>query len=228
MLIGGLQKTSFIDFPKKIAAIVFTIGCNFRCPYCHNPELVTQVYKTIDEKYIFDFLKTRKGKLDGVVITGGEPCLQSGLIDFLKKIKDQGFLVKLDTNGSYPEVLEKVISLQLADYIAMDIKAPLLKYEDTVKTDFDAAKIGKSVILIKNSGIDYEFRTTVTKELLTPQDFIEIGKLLSNAKRYYFQKFLYTKTIDENFKKAETFDDVDFDLAAKFLKEYNVQEINIR
>ena len=140
MIIGGLQKTSLLDFPEKIAAIVFTMGCNFRCGYCHNPELINGEAK-IEE--VFEFLKTRQGKLDGVVITGGEPCLQKDLPEFIKQVKELGFAVKLDTNGSFPEMLEKV--LPDLDYVAMDIKAPLEKYSQIVNVDVDTSKILKSI-----------------------------------------------------------------------------------
>ena len=149
MLIGGFQKTSMIDYPEKIAAIVFTQGCNFRCPYCHNPELVTGIDKIADEQAVLDFLETRKGKLDGVVVTGGEPCLQKTLPDFLKKLKDKGFAVKLDTNGSKFEMLKDVIDQKLVDYVAMDIKAPLIKYELVAHTkELDINSICKSINLI--------------------------------------------------------------------------------
>ena len=228
MLIGGLQKTSLIDFPKKIAAIVFTLGCNFRCPYCHNPELVKEYSKIVSEESILDFLKTRINKLDGVVVTGGEPCLQKDLPNFLKKIKDMNFLVKLDTNGSKSEMLKLVINEGLVDYVAMDIKAPLLKYEDVVNLSFDVAEIGKSVQFLKKSNIDYEFRTTVVDKLLQIQDFYEIGKLIEGAKKYYLQKYNYSKILDESFKEAKTFDEKTFNIARDILKEYNINEIYIR
>ena len=228
MLIGGLQKTTFIDFPKKIAAIVFTLGCNFRCPYCHNPELVKEYSKIISEESILEFLKTRINKLDGVVVTGGEPCLQKDLPNFLKKLKDMNFLVKLDTNGSKSEMLKLVVNEGLVDYVAMDIKAPLLKYEDVVNSSFDVAEIGKSVQFLKNSNIDYEFRTTVVDKLLQVQDFYEIGKLVEGAKKYYLQKYNYSKILDENFKDAKTFDEKTFNIARDILQEYNVNEICIR
>ena len=136
-IIGGVQKTTLIDFPGKIAAIVFTHGCNFRCGYCHNPSLLLNKEKVVNNyttKDFFSFLQTRIGKLDGVVITGGEPTLQSGLYDFIKEIKQMGFAVKLDTNGTNPDVIEKLLNDNLLDYIAMDIKAPLEKYSQITGT----------------------------------------------------------------------------------------------
>ena len=156
MLIGGLQKTSLLDFPDKISAIVFTAGCNFRCGYCHNPELINSIAPVTE---VFEFLKNRVGKLEGVVITGGEPCLQKDLPEFIKQVKSLGFAVKLDTNGSYPEMLAKV--LPDLDYVAMDIKAPLEKYSAVANWNGDVENIRKSIDMIMNSGVDYEFRTTV-------------------------------------------------------------------
>ncbi|MCD6575898.1 MAG: anaerobic ribonucleoside-triphosphate reductase activating protein [Nanoarchaeota archaeon] len=207
MLIGGFQKVSLIDYPNKVCAIVFTQGCNFRCPYCHNPELVdpTLFQDPIEEKEIFSFLKSRVGKLDAVEITGGEPTLQKDLITFIKKIKDMGFLIKLDTNGSNPEILEKIIKERLVDYIAMDIKAPLDKYEDVIKVKIDTSKIKKSIELIKKSNISYEFRTTIVKSLLSKGDLIKIGKLIKGAKLYILQKFIPSKTLNSHFLKEGTY-----------------------
>ncbi|MGC8971837.1 MAG: anaerobic ribonucleoside-triphosphate reductase activating protein, partial [bacterium] len=164
MLIGGLQKFSLIDYPGKISAVIFTKGCNFRCPYCHNPELVIFDGKDlIEEDYIFSFLREKRGKLDGVVLTGGEPTLQSDLINFLKEIKGLGFFTKLDTNGSNPEVIERLLEEKILDYIAMDIKANLEKYNDVTHSNVDIEKIKKSIDIIMHSGIDYEFRTTIVR-----------------------------------------------------------------
>lgn len=228
MLIGGLQRTSLIDFPKRIAAIVFTHGCNFRCPYCHNPELVCSGHESLDENYIFDFLKTRQGKLNGVVVTGGEPCMQKDLTEFLREIKKLKFEVKLDTNGSIFPVLEKVINEKLADYIAMDIKAPLDKYEMIAGTNVNLQNLEKSINLIMASGVDYEFRTTVTKELLSVDDFFGIGELIKGADKYYLQKFVPNKVLDESFKSAAPFDEDEFQECINILKSYDIKEVKIR
>jgi len=228
MLIGGLQKTSLIDFPKRIAAIVFTHGCNFRCPYCHNPELVSAGPEALDENYVFDFLKTRKGKLNGVVVTGGEPCLQKDLVDFLKEIKNFGFEIKLDTNGSEFNMLDKIIGENLVDYVAMDIKAPLEKYESVVGTNVNIQNIEKSINLIMTSGVEYEFRTTVTRELLTVDDFFDIGQMIRGANKYFLQKFLFSKVLDESFKTASSFDDEEFKECVQILKSYEIKEVNVR
>ena len=219
MQIGGLQKTSLLDFPEKISAIVFTQGCNFRCGYCHNPELI--VMKNTDNYTtdgVLEFLKTRRGKLDGVVITGGEPCLQNGLIEFIENVKDEGFLVKLDSNGMMPDVLAR--ALPLVDYVAMDIKAPLAKYPDIVRVKVDTNKIRKSISTIMQSGVDYEFRTTVVKSQLSYSDFEEIGQLIKGAKRYYLQKFVPSKTLDEKMMSETTYSSEEFEKIKEILAKY--------
>lgn len=228
MLIGGLQKTSLIDFPKKIAAIVFTHGCNFRCPYCHNPELVTGGQGDITQEYVLNFLENRRGKLDGVVVTGGEPCLQKDLPDFLRILKEMDYAVKLDTNGSHYKMLKSIIDDELTDYIAMDIKAPVEKYETVANTNFNVQNIIKSIDLIMNSGVDYEFRTTVVKNLLSPQDFEKIGFLADGAEKYFIQNFLYTKTLDKTYSKAAPFAPSELKEAAELLKQHNINYVKIR
>ena len=226
MQIAGLQKTSLLDYPDKISAIVFTQGCNFRCGYCHNPELIilkNEPSYTIDG--FFKFLKIRKGKLDGVVITGGEPCLQKGLIDFIIEIKQMGFLVKLDTNGSVPNVLEK--ALPLVDYIAMDIKAPLQKYSNIVQVNTNTDKIKESISMIINSGIDYEFRTTVVKSQLSFDDFEEIGKLLKGVKKYYLQKFIPSKILDKKLIDETTYSPSEFQEIITILNK-NIKNVYLR
>lgn len=220
MIIGGLQKTSLLDFPEKIAAIVFTMGCNFRCGYCHNPELINGEAK-IEE--VFEFLKTRQGKLDGVVITGGEPCLQKDLPEFIKQVKELGFAVKLDTNGSFPEMLEKV--LPDLDYVAMDIKAPLEKYSQIVNVDVDTSKILKSIEILKNGGVDYEFRTTVVKSQLSFEDFEKIGQLIQGAPRYYLQKFVASKILDNSLENEKTYSTEEFERIIDILKPYVKAEV---
>lgn len=224
--IGGFQKTTFLDYPEKIACIVFTTGCNFRCGYCHNPELFKSE-PVLTVPAFFDFLKARKGKLDGVVITGGEPTLQSGLEDFIKEIKNLEFLVKLDTNGTNPKILEYLLNLNLLNYVAMDIKAPLDKYKKITNVDFDIQKIKDSINLIKNSEIDYEFRTTVVKSQLSFEDFKSIGMLLEGAKKYYLQKFVASKILDGALMSAETYSDEEFKIILEELKQY-VKFIGVR
>ena len=208
MIIGGFQKFSLIDYPGKISCIVFTQGCNFRCPYCHNPELIpfTSLVK-IKEETILSFLEKRKGKIDAVVITGGEPTMQQDLLKFIQKIKEMGYLIKLDTNGSNPEMLEIIINHSLVDYIAMDIKAPLEKYKEVTHSVISPEKIKRSIRMIMNSDIKYEFRTTVVKSQLSREDIINIGKLIEGAELYILQKFIPSKTLDPNFSNEKTYSD---------------------
>ncbi len=222
MRIGGFQKFSLIDYPGKICAIVFTQGCNFRCPYCHNPELVKPSLfgKTIIEEEIFSFLEKRKGKLDAVEITGGEPTLQKDLVDFIHRVKEMGYLVKLDTNGSNPEMLEIIINHGLVDYIAMDIKAPLEKYKEVTHSVISPDKIKRSIRIIMNSNIKYEFRTTVVKSQLSREDIISIGKLIEGAKLYVLQRFIPSKTLDPNFLNEKTYSDGELESLKRKLEKF--------
>ncbi len=191
MLIAGLQKLTLLDYPGKTACTLFTPGCNFRCPFCHNALLVTdRVENFISEEEFFTFLSKRKGILDGVCITGGEPTLQKDLVPFTEKIKAMGFLLKLDTNGYRPDVLGEIISKGLADYIAMDIKASPEKYASaTGISDLDFSLISESIELIEKSGIPHEFRTTVTNELHEEKDFEKMLSLFSCDTPYFIQQF---------------------------------------
>lgn len=229
MLIGGLEKCSLIDYPGKVSAIVFTQGCNFRCGYCHNPELIfsNQFQNPIPQEKIFEFLGKREGKLDGVVITGGEPTLQPDILDFVKKVKDLGYLVKLDTNGSNPELLRKVIDGDLVDYLAMDIKAPLEKYHEIINAMVDISAIEESISLLKNFSKEYEFRTTVVENQLVEDDFIKIGELLRGSKLYFLQKFIPTKTLDPLLLDCGSYSDLEFERFREVLLHY-IKEVNIR
>jgi len=207
MLLKGLEKLTLIDYPGYMACTVFVFGCNFRCGFCHNPELVIDDGREpLKEEDFFNFLKERKDFLEGVCITGGEPTLYEDLPDFIKKIKDLGYLVKLDTNGTNPEMLEKLINQKLIDYVAMDIKAPIEKYEKIVNAKVDKEKIKKSIEIIKSSEIDYEFRTTATPDL-TENDFLEIAKWIKGSKKYYIQQFRPIKTLDKSFEKRKPIPD---------------------
>lgn len=191
MIIGGFQKMTVLDFPGKVACTIFAHGCNFKCPFCHNARLVIEEADLFDEEEILSYINKRKGILDGVVISGGEPMLQSDLFDFMKRVKDRGLLIKLDTNGYFPAKLKEAIDLGLVDYVAMDIKNCREKYALTANVkDLDVSKIDESIKLLMSSGVDYEFRTTVTRELHTPQDFERIGEWIKGAKRYYIQNFV--------------------------------------
>ena len=207
MNIGGLQKVSLIDYPGKISAIIFTQGCNFRCPYCHNPQLVDpKLYKPcLFSKDIMDFLAHRRGKLDAVTITGGEPTLQEDLIPLIQKIRKMGFAVKLDSNGSRPDVLAHLLKDKLLDFIALDIKAPLDKYSQVVKVQMDTGAIAQSVRLVIQSKIPQEFRTTVVKSMLTQKDILAIAKEIAGAKRYVLQRFQPAQTLDPEFARDQLF-----------------------
>ncbi|MBF0483544.1 MAG: anaerobic ribonucleoside-triphosphate reductase activating protein [Candidatus Omnitrophica bacterium] len=204
MKIGGLIKFSLIDFPGKIAAVIFVQGCNFRCPYCHNPELVDpKSYSAlIHEEEVLDFLNKRRGQLGGVVITGGEPTLQLDLLPFSLNVKNMGYALKLDTNGSRPEVIQALIDQNVLDYIAMDIKAPFVKYFDVAGVDNFADNVKQSIEIIKDSALDYEFRTTFIPGLMTENDIVEIAEMIKGAKRYKLQLFNVDKKniLDDNLR----------------------------
>ncbi len=246
MLIGGLQKMTLIDYPGKIAATVFTNGCNFRCPFCHNPELVLgaqfptsprlrgagtvrngeQAERQVDE--FFEFLETRKGKLDGVCITGGEPTLQPDLVDFIKRIKELGFAVKLDSNGTRPDVLRELFEKKLVDYVAMDIKASLGNYQKVCGAKIDLERIKLSVDLIKNSGVDYEFRTTVVPGLHSEKEFEDVAEWLAGTKKYILQKYQdYGKILDDSLRDKIKGKEIDLNKIKKMF-EGKVDEVEIR
>ena len=210
MRLGGLQPSSLIDYPGKVCAIVFTIGCNFRCPYCHNPELVDETAEELSEVAFFDFLDARRGLLDAVTITGGEPTLHDDLTDFITRIKERGFLVKLDSNGTRPDILAYLITHKLVDYIAMDIKAPLAKYAETIARPVDIANIKRSIELLLADNVPYEFRTTVVKALLNPEDFHAIGREIAGASQYYLQPFVPSKLLNPGFRKKVTYTPEEF------------------
>jgi len=230
MIIGGFQRFSLIDYPDKICAIVFTQGCNFRCPYCHNPELVDTKRSAnigLTEDEVLSFLDRRKGKLNAVTITGGEPLLQSDLCAFLSEIKRLGYLVKLDTNGSFPSRLEGIMQSKFVDYIAMDIKTSLDKYHQVIKRKIDTRKILDSIRLIMDSGLEYEFRTTVVKAFFERDDFYKIGQLIKNARLYVLQKFVPSKTLDDTFLGMKSCTDEELD-SFKEIMEGFVQRCIIR
>lgn len=190
MIISGMQKLTLLDYPGKTAAIIFTYGCNFRCPFCHNALLVTGgCTDTLSEEEVFAFLEKRKGILDAVCITGGEPTLQKDLKQFILKVRSLGYSVKLDTNGTAPDVLEELLAENLLDYVAMDIKNTPEKYSLTAGADVDINNILKSMEIIKNKAPDYEFRTTVTRELHTEADISAVAELVGRGSKYFLQQF---------------------------------------
>ena len=192
MKIHGFNKTTLLDYPEHVAATVFTGGCNFRCPFCHNASLVlySEECSVIAEEEVLGHLKKRRGILEGVCITGGEPTLQKDLKEFICKVKDMGFLIKLDTNGYRPEILRQLLAEGLLDYVAMDVKASLRNYAKAVgcaQPELD--RIEESIAVLKNCGIPYEFRTTVVKGIHTVEEFEEIGRLLEGCRAYYLQAY---------------------------------------
>lgn len=193
MYINGFQKLTILDYPGKVACIVFTPGCNFRCPFCHNAALVTHIVKDtyIDEEEVLSYLKKRQGILDGVVITGGEPLLQDGIEEFIGKIKDLGYAIKLDTNGSFPEKLISLVEKGLVDYVAMDIKNSKAKYMATIGVNnIDMASIEKSVDFLLQNKVDYEFRTTIVDGFHTVDDIQDIVVWIKGAHKYFLQNFV--------------------------------------
>ena len=228
MIIKGLQKLTLLDFPGHTACTVFTAGCNFRCGFCHNALLVTEVSDDdIKEEEFFSFLKTRKGILDGVAITGGEPLLQKGIVEFMRRIKAEGFLIKLDHNGTMPDLLARLIDEKLVDYVAVDIKNSPEKYAVTAGlATFDITPVKKTVDLLLNGTVDYEFRTTVTKELFDERDFVEIGKFINGAKRYYIQQFKDSgNLIEKDFFSAYEKEDLEkfLRIVAPFVKSAGIR-----
>lgn len=238
MLIGGLEKLSLIDYPKKLSAVIFTVGCNFRCHFCHNPMLVKPIevdkFKNksqnpseekgrvlIKERDLFDFLDKRKGKLDAVVITGGEPTMHKDLPDLVKKIKKNGFLVKLDTNGTNPGMLEKLLKKDLLDYIAMDFKSDFNTYSYVTNANVDLEKVRESVNIIMNSNVPYEFRTTLVPGLIDKERIKLIGESIKGADRWFLQKFIASKElVDSEFKKIKSFSDAEMENMKKTASDY--------
>ena len=200
MKIEALQKLTLLDYPQKMACTIFTHGCNFRCPFCHNAGLVTESAQAeITEEEVLKFLKSRQGILEGVCITGGEPLMQAGIEEFIAAVKDMGFLVKLDTNGSYPEKLKALCKKGLIDYVAMDIKNSKQKYAATAgKKLFDLTSVADSVDFLKNATVPYEFRTTITKDFHTTEDLLDIAKWLSGCDAYYLQQFVNSGNLIDN------------------------------
>ncbi len=190
MVLGGLAKLTLLDFPGKVACTVFTLGCNFRCPFCHNASLVEGTpldSLTVDE--FFRFLEKRRGLLDGVAVTGGEPYMQPDILEFLHEIKGRGYAVKTDTNGSYPERLRAAVKEGLVDYVAMDIKNSKEKYATTIGLTATPSAVFESVDFLLSGAVPYEFRTTVVNELHEPGDFAAIGEWIKGAPHYYLQAF---------------------------------------
>jgi len=189
MKIGGLQKTSLLDYPDTLSAIIWTAGCNFRCPFCYNKKLVLGKTEIISEETILSFLEKRRDVLEGLSISGGEPLLQEDIVDFTEKVKKLNYLIKIDTNGAFPEKLKELIDKKLVDYVSMDVKAPKKKYAQLAGVKIDISKIEQSIDLIKNEAPDYEFKTTIVPGMLDKKDIVEIAKWLEGSKQFYLQQF---------------------------------------
>ena len=230
MKIAGVQKTTLIDYPNHIASIIFTQGCNFACPYCHNSDLIP--FKNQDNSYysienILDFLDLQKEFIDGVVITGGEPTLQQGLKDFISKIKAKDLKVKLDTNGCKPKLINQLIDNQLLDYIAMDVKSSFANSQEIIGKDGFESVIRDSIDLIKNSNINYEFRTTVVPTLHDKKEIKKIAKLVEGAKYHYLQNFKAKNTLDSKLMDAQGFPPAKLKEFKEILLDY-VEKVYIR
>lgn len=210
MNIAGIQKLTLLDYPGHTAAIVFLNGCDFKCPFCHNAEIINiNNDSKISLTDLEIFLEKRKNMLDGIVVTGGEPCIQKDLKGLLILIKKYNYLIKLDTNGNHPDVLNTLLKENLVDYIAMDIKNSLEKYPKTIGVpNFNTKNIEKSIEVIKNSNIEYEFRTTVIKDFHTENDFIKIGNMLGNVKSYYLQQFILSENVPDVNLKSPSIEDM--------------------
>lgn len=205
--VKGLEKFASKDFPGHISSTVFVGGCNFRCPFCHNADLVLNPGQlpTLDLNLFLSYLDSRKGWLDGLCLSGGEPLLHEDIEVLARVIKDRGFLVKIDTNGSFPERLEYLIAQGLVDWIAMDIKGPLAKYQDIVRVEVETGKIERSVELIRGSNLPYIFRTTVVPGLIGEEELLEVAEWLNGSRCYQLQQFVPQNTVDPDYMKLEPY-----------------------
>lgn len=233
MLISGVQPFTMLDYPGKTATIVFTAGCNFRCGYCHNPEFVLPELLAklkgdfITEEAFFNFLEERVGLLEGVVVSGGEPTIHAGIIDFIAKIKQLGFFVKLDTNGNKPEVVRELLRKEVVDYIALDYKTSAKNYSALAGALAFGEKVQETLALIKQSGIDYELRITLVKELHTPETLAEMAREMTGAKRVFLQQFRSATTLNLQFADYKAFStDEMLAIAEQFRR--TVKEVAVR
>jgi len=225
--IGGLIKVDSVNYPGFVACTVFTKGCNFRCPYCHNPSLVENVgdVETHTVQEVFDYLEKRKNLLDAVVVSGGEPCIQKGLGLFFKEVKALGLRTKLDTNGSFPSILEDLLQRELVDYVAMDVKTSVSNYGRLGL--LDANGVERSVRIVMEMSPDYEFRTTCEKSVVSPNDFKALGQWLKGAKRLFLQQFNPKVTLDEKVKNSKQYSYEELEGFARELSVY-VTKVSIR
>lgn len=233
MLISGIQPFSLLDYPGKVSCIVFTPGCNFRCGYCHNPEFVLPDKVAalrdsfVDESAFFNFLNKRDGKLDAVVVSGGEPTLMPDLVPFIQKIREKGLFVKLDSNGNRPSILSELLEKKLVDYIAMDFKTSLSDYKNLVGPWVVEKNIEESINILKNSKIDHEFRTTLVREIHTPEVLLEMGNQIKGANKLYLQTFRPGVTLSPSFGTNTPFSEEETNEIANLFRSF-VNEVYIR
>ncbi len=233
MTFYGIKKVSLIDYPEKISCTLFTKGCNLRCPFCHNPELVNpgkKDLKTISQKQLLDFLKMRKRKLDGIVITGGEPLMHGeNLLELLYLVKQMGFKVKVDTNGTYPDMLVELLQRELADFVAMDFKTSSKNYHKMKPVNENKVypKVLKSLDTLRHSTIDYEIRTTVVPTLHDEAVIKDIAKVLEGSQKFVLQNFVPTRTLNPEFEKLESFNQEEMKSFRQICKEY-IKDVQIR
>jgi pyruvate formate lyase activating enzyme len=225
--VKGFQKTSMIDYPGKMSSVLFLGDCNFRCPYCQNPDLITKNLPDMKLDKIMDYLKNKRNWVDGVCITGGEPTIHKDLPGFCKQLKDEGFLVKLDTNGTNPSMVKTLLKDKLLDFIAMDIKGPLEKYDTIAAVKVNRGVIQESVNLIRGSGLDYEFRTTVLPRLLKKEDLLAVGRWLKGSKIYALQQFRAMITLDKSYEKEASYSEGEMIAFGQMLEPY-FEKVEVR
>ncbi|MEA3323125.1 MAG: anaerobic ribonucleoside-triphosphate reductase activating protein [Patescibacteria group bacterium] len=234
MLISGVQKFTMLDYPEKVAAIIFTPGCNMRCRFCHNKEFVlpTEIKKLqpsfISEKAVLNFLKSRQNKLDGVVISGGEPTVQPDLRQFIQKVRKMDFLVKLDTNGNLPNTIKELVNDELVDYVAMDVKTTLEEYPNLVGDLINTKNIKESIDFLKQGSVPYEFRTTVIDGIHTDAVIKEMAKLMHGADKLYLQKFRPETTLDPEFENKKPISDDKMQEFITIFKKANIKKVGTR
>ncbi len=228
MKIGGLEKFTVTDYPGKISCIVFTVGCNFRCPFCHNKQLVTEEAEQIPEEDILGFLEKRKGQLEGVTLTGGEALIQSDLFDFLGRVKEMGYDIKIDTNGTIPETLKEVVRKRLVDYVAMDVKAPIDDYDRACGIKVNTDKIEESIDFVL--GLEsYEFRTTAVPTIIDGQAIEKIATRIEGAERFFIQQFKPRNTLDKGYMDIDGFKREKLEefrnIAEKYVEECKIRNV---
>lgn len=227
MKIHGLQKMTLLDFPGQVACTVFLGGCDFRCPFCHNWDILDPSTPVImEDEEFFKFLNSRKGLLDGVAITGGEPLVREGIPEFIEKIRELGFNIKLDTNGNHPALLKKLVADGLIDYVAIDVKNSPARYGETIGIpNFDVSKVDESIRFLLEGNVDYEFRTTVVKQFHDSESFVEISKWINGASHYYLQGFVDRETVP--YSGLEAYSEEEMKDFLEIVKPH-VKSINIR